>query len=293
MKTRPLSPLASTPVRFWRALTLILSLFMTFLTLEPVNAGSDNMDAYAPENIAEIDILPGWRAPDGRHMAALRIRLADGWKTYWRAPGDSGIPPAFDWAGSRNMAGVRMLWPTPQVFDPDGLRTIGYKHELILPLAISPRRDGRPITIKGRVALGVCRDVCMPMEASFKAVLPARGEGAGSVEIRAALAEMPKSGAEAGLQAISCEVEPIADGLRVTARLTLPRVGQDEVAVIEPPDQTIWVSPTTLSRSGNRLTLVSDLVPANGKPFALARSDIRISVFAGGKGVDIASCVGS
>ncbi len=283
---------ATPPARLWRPLALVLSLLFAATLPQDARAGSD-LDAYAPENIAQIDILPGWRLPDGRHMAALRIRLADGWKTYWRAPGDSGIPPAFDWSGSRNLDGVAMLWPTPRVFDPDGLRTIGYEHELILPLAISPRRDGRPITVKGRVALGVCRDVCMPMEASFRAVLPATGEGAGSAAIRAALEARPQSGAEAGLRAISCDVEPIADGLRVTARLTLPRLGKDEVAVIEPPDQSIWVSPTTLTRSGNTLTLVSDLVPANGKPFALARSDIRISVFAGGKGVDIDGCVGS
>jgi len=131
------------------------------------------------------------------------------------------------------------------------------------------------------------------MEARFNAVLPASGEAPGSGAIRAALDNMPRTGAQAGLRAISCDVEPIADGLRVTARLTMPRLGRGEVAVIEPADQTIWVSPTSLKRAGNTLTLVSDLVPSNGKPFLLSRSDIRISVFAGGKGVDIASCVSS
>ncbi len=254
-------------------------------------AGSDTASDYAPENVAQIEILPGWRMADGRQMAALRIGLADGWKTYWRAPGESGIPPAFDWSGSRNLAGLRLLWPTPQVFDPQGLRTLGYKHELVLPILVEPARAGKAVVLKGRVALGVCRDVCMPMEASFEAVLPASGEGARSALIRKALTRLPKSGAEAGLAAVSCEVEPIADGVRVTARLTLPRVGPDEVAVIEPADQTIWVSPTELLRKGNRLTLISDLVPENARPFLLARSDIRISVFAGGKGVEIASCV--
>ncbi len=279
-----------------RGLALTLLLALAAAAPGALRAGSDGMDSYAPDKIARIDILPGWRLPDGRHMAALRIRLAEGWKTYWRAPGDSGIPPAFDWTGSRNLQAVRPLWPTPQVFDPEGLRTIGYKRELILPLAITPRRDGRPISIRGRVALGVCKDVCMPMEAAFGAELPAGEEGreaSGSAAIRAALARLPRSGAEAGLRDISCTLEPIADGLRITARLTLPRLGRDEVAVIEPADQTIWVSPTELSRKGSRLTLVSDLVPASGKPFALSRSEIRISLFAEGKGVEIASCTGS
>ncbi len=274
-----------------RLVALVLALFLTGLAATPLRAGSHV--AFDPANVAQIDILPGWRMADGRHMAALRIRLDDGWKTYWRAPGETGIPPAFDWSGSKNVAGVQMLWPVPVAFDTAGARTLGYKRELILPIAITPRRDGRKITVRGRVALGVCSDVCLPTEASFSAVLPASGEGAGTAQIRKSLTQLPKPGDKAGLSAITCEVEPIADGLRVTARLTLPRVGPDEIGVIEPADQTIWVSPTELSRNGNRLTLTSELVPPSARPFLLSRSDIRISIFAGGKGVDIASCVGS
>ena len=261
------------------------------LSATPAAANSDGQ--FDPENVAQVDLLPGWRMADGRHMAALRIRLADGWKTYWRAPGETGIPPAFDWSGSKNVAGVQILWPVPGVFDTAGARTLGYKHELILPIAITPRRDGRKITVRGRVALGVCSDVCLPMEAKFSAVLPTSGEDDSAVLIRKSLARLPKPGAAAGLGAITCEVEPISDGLRVTARLTLPKVGVDEIGVIEPADQTIWVSPTELTRNGNTLTLVSELVPPSARPFLLSRSDIRISVFGGGNGVDIASCVGS
>ncbi len=291
MMLRMTYPSFSTHLRVPRALFAVLGFLALALGATPAAANSDGQ--FDPENVAQVDLLPGWRMADGRHMAALRIRLADGWKTYWRAPGETGIPPAFDWSGSRNVAGVQMHWPIPVVFDTAGARTLGYKKELILPITISPRRDGRKITVRGRVALGVCSDVCLPMEATFSAVLPASGEDGSAALIRKSLARLPKPGASAGLGRISCEVEPISDGLRVTARLTLPRVGADEIGVIEPADQTIWVSPTELTRNGNTLTLVSELVPPSARPFLLSRSDIRISVFAGGKGVDIASCAGS
>jgi hypothetical protein len=88
-------------------------------------------------SLARISLLPGWRQADGRHMAALRIALAPGWKTYWRAPGEIGLPPRFDWTGSTNVAAVAPLWPRPQLFETAGVQTIGYGDVLTLPLAVS------------------------------------------------------------------------------------------------------------------------------------------------------------
>ncbi|MEG4641374.1 protein-disulfide reductase DsbD domain-containing protein, partial [Paracoccus sp. APAP_BH8] len=58
-------------------------------------------------------MLTGGKAADlgataeGHRMTALHLRLEPGWKTYWRSPGDAGVPPRFDWAASRNLAEVR------------------------------------------------------------------------------------------------------------------------------------------------------------------------------------------
>ena len=68
-----------------------------------------------PDNLARAEISPGWREGYS-HVAGLTIRLAPGWKTYWRAPGDAGIPPSFNWSGSKNVADVRVQFPVPEVF---------------------------------------------------------------------------------------------------------------------------------------------------------------------------------
>ena len=262
-----------------------------FLTLAFLFAGHAQAQSYDPENIAQIDILPGWRQADGSHIAALRIQLAEGWKTYWRAPGESGIPPGFQWVGSENLHGVRLHWPVPEVFDTAGMQTIGYHDELILPIEFFPKVDGQEITLEGRVSLGVCSDVCMPMEASFSAVLATQGQAEGSNLIRHALDNLPNTARQAGLSAISCDIEPIADGMRITARLTLPRVAKDEAVVFETKDQGVWVSEAKVTREGGVLTATADLVPPSSAPFVLARSDVRITVLGAGRGVDIAGCV--
>jgi DsbC/DsbD-like thiol-disulfide interchange protein len=264
--------------------TAALTGLLVCLAALPATAGT--YGNVPPDNVAVAEVLPGWR--DGtRHVAAIRIHLAPGWKTYWRAPGEAGIPPAFAWSGSQNLAGVSIHWPVPTVFDQNGFRSIGYSGTLTLPIAISTQTAG-PVLLRGRLDMGVCEHVCVPFSVDFSAELPAGG--AADPEIRAALADRPATAREAGVGAVTCAVDPIRDGLRLTATLALPRQGRDEMVVIETGSEGVWVSEATTARNGNRLTAAADLVPPNAKPFPLDRSLVRITVLSPGRAVDIRGC---
>jgi DsbC/DsbD-like thiol-disulfide interchange protein len=76
--------------------------------------------SFAQPDVFEVELREGWQMKNGSQMIAFHLALRDGWKTYWRAPGDNGIPPIFDWAGSRNVASVRFHWPRPEVFELGG-----------------------------------------------------------------------------------------------------------------------------------------------------------------------------
>jgi DsbC/DsbD-like thiol-disulfide interchange protein len=240
--------------------------------------------------VVQLELLPGWRQADGTHMAGLRITLAPGWKTYWRAPGEAGVPPTFDWSRSSNLAGARTQFPVPDVFSLNGVRTIGYRDSVVLPIALRPRNDGQAIALRGKVGLGVCETICIPFEARIEATLPAGGAGAGTAEIRAALADVPLSKSAAGVRGVSCRVEPIRDGLRLTATMQMPPLGRDEAAVIEAGDPSIWVSEVATRREGGALTATADLVPPQGAPFALDRSSLRFTVLADGRAAELNGC---
>ena len=96
------------------------------------------------EDIVTAELLPGWRE-DGRHIAAIRLTLAPGWKTYWRAPGDAGIPPVFDWSASGNVRAVAVQYPVPKVFDQGGVRSVGYADSVTFPVFITPQEPGGAI----------------------------------------------------------------------------------------------------------------------------------------------------
>lgn len=234
-----------------------------------------------------LDYVPGWQVSDGVEMGGIRIRLDPGWKTYWRAPGDAGIPPQFVWSGSDNLRAVRIHWPTPEVFDTAGMQTIGYTGEVILPVELFAKDPDQPVSVQGEALLGVCKDICIPANVGFGTDVgsdPAHGAAA----ITAALESRPQT----ARVRITCTVAPISDGLRLTAEVVLPSQGQDEVAVIEVGRPDIWVSEAETARQGDVLKVQADLVPPNAAPFSLDRSKVRMTVLGQKGAADLIGCDG-
>ncbi|MEO0938999.1 MAG: protein-disulfide reductase DsbD domain-containing protein [Pseudomonadota bacterium] len=233
-------------------------------------------------------IIPGWDLPDGRHVAGLELVLEPGWKTYWRSPGDAGIPPSFDWGRARNVRGVEVSWPTPDVHWQNGMRSIGYDGRVVIPLTVAPRRGG-DMRLRGRMDLGVCADVCMPHSINLDAVL-SPGSTARVGAIAAALADQPYSGAEAGVRAAVCALRPTDDGIRLEARLALPAEARGDVVVIEPGVADVWVSEAEVRREDGWLVAASDLVHTSGRAFAIDRGAVTITVLGGSYAVEISGC---
>lgn len=247
--------------------------------------------AFANADMVEARILTGWRAQDGRHVAALHLTLKNGWKTYWRAPGDAGIPPQFDWRMSDNLAAVQVTWPAPRAIDQGTLRTIGYANSMTLPLTLTPKNPGQPIVLAGEVDIGVCKDVCVPVTLRVSQgllALPAKRDP----RIVAAMASRPYSASEAGVTHVACTLSPIEGGLRLRAEVDLPNAGGREVAVIETGNPAIWVSQADTKRQSGRLVAVSEMYHVDGAAFAVDRSELRITVVGENHAVDIRGCPG-
>ena len=267
-------------MKFARRIVILLCLIL------PLPLAATAADGW-PSDVAKIEFITGWKTKTGSQMAALRVRLAPGWKTYWRAPGETGVPPRFSWSGSRNLKTVLFHWPSPTVFDLNGTRTIGYENELVLPIEFFPLKDGE-IMVKAEFELGLCRDVCLPVTGHLSARL--EGIGLANPLISTSLKNRPEGPISANIGRVGCSVEPIADGLRVTAEIEVQPLGKKEVAVIEFADQTIWVSEAITNRATTYLVTTADMVPPNGAPFLLDRSKVTITLFGGGRAIEIPGC---
>ncbi|MET3843212.1 protein-disulfide reductase DsbD domain-containing protein [Bradyrhizobium sp. OAE829] len=99
-------------------------------------------------------------------LGGIAIQLQPGWKTYWRTPGDSGVPPRFDFSKSDNVETVTVLWPAPMKFDDGaGGVSLGYKQQVVLPLRIVAKNTDKPVTLRADINYAVCDKLCIPVDA--------------------------------------------------------------------------------------------------------------------------------
>lgn len=263
---------------------------MTVAILAAIAAFATPLAAQSPRDMITVSVLPGWQMPDGTHVAALKFSLADGWKTYWRAPGDAGIPPRIGWRGSRNLDAVEIVWPTPQQTTTSGMRTIGYADDLVLPLRLTPGQAGRAIALQVRLELGVCKDICMPVEMTVAADLPP-GIRERDPRIAAALAARPYTAAEAGVGRVACSLSPIdGGGLRLVAEVDMDQMGAREWIVVETDSPDLWVAQSDTQRQGKRLRAVTEVHHVEGRGFMIDRSGLRLTVLSIGDAVEIEGC---
>lgn len=124
---------------------------------------------------------------------AMELRLAEGWHTYWRMPGDGGLPPELNWESSENVEDVEILWPAPKRYEDFGLQSFGYEGDMLFPLDIAVKEPGQAITLKIHADIMVCNDICIPQHAQLKLEVP-QGDAnntANSANIQSTIDDLP------------------------------------------------------------------------------------------------------
>ncbi len=201
---------------------------------------------WVPEQTSRTRVIAGGvSGPDGnrRVYAGVEIALDEGWKTYWRNPGSSGVPPRVDWEGSENVAKAELLFPAPLRFaDKDG-DTIGYKTSVVLPLALTPKDPARAMHLKLTAEFGICREVCIPVQPALSLVVPPdAAKTASGDKLAAAVARVPHrdaSGAHAPrIQSLMVELATPKPRIVIEALFPGDATGGD--LFLEAPDG-IWI----------------------------------------------------
>jgi DsbC/DsbD-like thiol-disulfide interchange protein len=148
-----------------------------WLSAGPTQAGesaSPAASSWVGDGRSAVRLLTG--SPNSAGTAPLlggiEIRLKSGWHTYWRYPGDAGVPPRFDFTGSDNVDAVTVEWPAPQRIPEQGLDVIGYTQDFILLLLVQPHNTDRPVKLHLKLEYAVCERLCVPVEASAELALP-------------------------------------------------------------------------------------------------------------------------
>ncbi len=263
------------------------------LTVALLTTSAVAQTAVGQVGVKNVEVLQGWRTDAGTHMSAVRITLENGWKTYWRAPGGNGIPPSFNWEGSKNLDSVTFHWPSPTLFTQFGINTIGYKGEFTLPIEITPTIAGQPITLKTQLDFGVCSEVCVPVTSYTETELTA-DDITNRSEIETALAARPQTASESGIQAVSCQISSIEGGKSIIANIAFkdaaPKVQQ---TVFEYPRSDIWVEQVALETAGRTIMAQAELFSYSQDTLKLDKNDLRLTLLGKNLAIEINGCAPS
>ena len=129
-------------------------------------ADADDASPWQKDAHSAVRLVAGSRS-GAVLLGGIAFQLQDGWKTYWRTPGDSGVPPRFDFSKSDNVEAVTVMWPAPRQFDDGaGGTSLGYKKQVVLPLRIVAKNPDKPLVLRAEINYAVCEKLCVPVEAT-------------------------------------------------------------------------------------------------------------------------------
>lgn len=190
---------------------------------------------------------------DGLARLGLQFKLDDGWKVYWRSPGDAGYPPSLDWSASENMTESTMAWPAPERFSVLGLTSLGYKHEVIFPITAVIKQADQGLKAVAEVDYLTCNEVCVPMQTVLRLDLPP-GDPKPSIfahDIDRFRAKVPQVAGGMGIdlqQATFYQADENAGVLAINGQSTLPFNTPD--IFVEGP-KALEFAPTLVSLSSD------------------------------------------
>ncbi|MGH6771685.1 MAG: protein-disulfide reductase DsbD domain-containing protein [Xanthobacteraceae bacterium] len=165
---------------------------------------ASDVSRWEGDDRSAVRLLAGSRPAQGAAElhGGVEIRLKRGWHTYWRYPGDSGVPPVFDFGRSRNVKQVDVLWPAPQRIDEAGNVSIGYVANVVFPLKVVPLDRTKPVALRLKLDYAICERLCVPVEARASIALPG-GRNAQDAMLAMAEGRVPKKQSLAAAAALA------------------------------------------------------------------------------------------
>lgn len=256
---------------FSAAFFLILSVFSAVAQAPSASSGAKGFHS-------QVRLLSGGKQGDV-WLAGIEFTLDQGFKTYWRNPGESGLPPRFDWSGSENAASTEIQWPAPKRHEDAAGVAYVYGRKVILPVLVKAENPDKPVKLALTVDYGICKDICIPANAELSLLLSDPGADRAAIEQAQARVPRPQPLAAPGdlaLVAVAAKGEADKPTLEVTVRAP---AGSAPSLFAEGPEN--WYLSTSLPDANNRFTVTVEERPKDTGPIHL-----RLTLVAGDKAVE-------
>lgn len=219
---------------------------------------------------------------DGRYQAGLEFLLDPGWHTYWHYPGEAGLPPQIDAGGSANLKHLEVLYPAPERYSDGFTTSIVYHDGIVLPLLVDPEDPGTPVSLAVEVFFGICKDICVPGEASLALELRPDGktDDLAATLIARDLEAVPRTDEETDLAILS--VAPAASGEALTIVAKAPEDGEPDLFAAAPEGSFIGLPKPAGAENGEAVWELS----MKGLQTTETDNSLRLVLKAGGRAIE-------
>lgn len=150
----------------------VLLLFLSFIPLALSAQPAEIASEWQRNTEGSARLIAGEYSGEDAWLG-VQIEMAKGWKTYWRTPGDGGLPVALTFTTSENLASHDIIWPAPTRFVSYGtIENYGYKDAALLPLKLTAQDASKPLFLEGKIDYAVCEEICVFFSAPFSVTIP-------------------------------------------------------------------------------------------------------------------------
>jgi suppressor for copper-sensitivity B len=273
--------------RRWLAPLLVFASLLVG-AIPPVQAASSDWSRNEQGALRLLSATTGTGGGE-RLRLGLHFQMAEGWKIYWRSPGEAGYPPQIDWSGSENLESATIRWPVPHRFELFGLQTFGYGGEIVLPVDAVAEDPAKPVRIEAKVDYLTCEEICVPRKATLALTLPPDTGGPSQQAhlIDRFRAQVPGEGAAAGLDLTDASL--VSGGEQPVLELTAtaePAFDSPD-AIVEGLPETKFGKPDVSLRDGGREAVLR-LTGQRGKlaEGGLDGQTVTLTLFDGDRGLE-------
>jgi len=241
------------PKNIINAASLSLALFIAVILLSFSTAANGASSTWNETEHTRVRLISALDTVgnDTNVTIGLHFELNPNWKVYWRSAGDAGYPPSINWDGSENIYDTNMRWPTPERFSILGFETLGYKKEVVFPIALKLKNPNQDLSIKVNVDYLACAELCIPYEAELELFIPKGINGQAQINATDAHlisryeSRVPKKDAGIGLTIKSAEIKTgHKKGVLIVTASTDTNFTEPDLFV-EGPDGLSFSSPQT------------------------------------------------
>jgi len=216
------------------------------------SASAISASAWALAAKSRVRLLSAGPMENGVYRVGVEIRLEGQALTYWRTPGEAGVPPVFDFSKSTNLAAATVRYPAPSRLEEAGAEAYGYLKEVVFPVEVKPADPTKPVSLDLFLHYASCEKICIPAEGRMQLQLaPDAQPGSHVQRIAQFEAQVPRPIGPADAPALT--LEPVAGAPKKTWSVRIaPMPKADADLFAEGPEGSYFET----KRSGDGFSLV-------------------------------------